>query len=84
MLLSCRNAAAVAYLLGACRFHPGKSFRDFFAAHCTPAGYIGSLSLLQTVVKVAEKLRQYNSQLTFGKGGRKVLRGLHGYTLLGV
>lgn len=30
------------------------------------AGYIGSLSILQTVVRVAETLRQYNSDLVYG------------------
>ena len=32
-------------------------------------GYIGSLSILQTVVRVAEKLRQYNPHLVYGGRG---------------
>lgn len=32
-----------------------------------PAGYIGSLSVLQTIVKVAEKLRQYQPDLVYGE-----------------
>ena len=30
------------------------------------AGYIGSVSLLQAIVQVAEKLRQYNPDIVYG------------------
>lgn len=33
----------------------------------TRAGYIGSLSLLETVARVAEKLRQRNPDLVYGE-----------------
>jgi hypothetical protein len=36
----------------------------------TPAGYIGSLSLLETVARVAEKLRQRNPDLVYGERWR--------------
>jgi pyridoxine kinase len=32
-------------------------------------GYIGSTSLLRTIVRVAEKLRQYNQDLVYGELG---------------
>jgi pyridoxine kinase len=41
-------------------------------------GYIGSLSLLRTVARVAAKLREHNPQLVFGeRGGRLPLAGAH-------
>lgn len=36
--------------------------------HCLP-GYIGSLSILQTVVRVAQKLREHNPHLVYGEPG---------------
>lgn len=53
--------------------HHSSSVRICDMAPVTPlppfAGYIGSISLLHTIVRVAEKLRQYNPALTFGVWG---------------
>lgn len=54
---------------------PGAAHRVTASTHCNPsrrpmpAGYIGSLSVLQTIVRVAEKLRQHNPDLVYGKLG---------------
>lgn len=46
----------------------GILLRKYPSSHGPPsAGYIGSLSVLQTIVKVAEKLRQYNPNLVYGE-----------------
>lgn len=56
----CTDAAASRCSRPSCPTHPPKN------KNTMPAGYIGSLSLLQTVVRVAEKLRQYNPGLVYG------------------
>ena len=55
-------------------------FLHCFSLHCRcPAGYIGSLSFLETILRVVGKLRSINPDLVYGELGRLWCR--HGVIL---